>query len=69
MKNKLSAVGAEKLKNMFENIEKVYQLCSFRCIINLPYEVTPLLIFWTNLLYTESVRYLLFQKSCKVVNG
>ena len=33
------------LKNIFENIEIVYQLYSFRCIINLSYEVTPLFIY------------------------
>ena len=57
------------LKNIFENIDIVYQLYSFRCIINLSYEVTPLLIYCKQIYYTSKVPYAasFFQKSCKVV--
>ena len=58
-KNKLSIAGTENSKNIFENIETVYRLCYFYCIINWPYEVTTLFIL-ANLLYIESALYGIF---------
>ena len=54
-------------KNIFENIETVYQLCFFRRIINLPYEVTPLFIYCSKFIihWKCLVRHLLWKKVVK----
>ena len=54
---------------MLKNIYEVYQLMSFRCIMSLSYRVTFLCNFFVQIHYTAEspVRFLFYEKSCKVV--
>ena len=56
---------------MLKNIYEVCQLISFRCIMSLSYRVTFLCNVFVQIHYTSEspVRFLFYEKSCKVVNG
>ena len=55
-------------KNKCKNTDKAYRLYNFRCIINLPYEVTHFRVYCWQTYYTLKclIRHFLL-KTCKVV--
>ena len=71
VKTKYLLLKQKKFQNKSKNICEVYQSESFRCIMSLSYRVTFLCNVLEQTHYTSEspVRFLFYEKSCKVVNG